>query len=99
MIDLQLQARIIEREQLRMKILTHLNIVCDTIKSGDNYHDLESTALAMLGAKGYMFAKWQRIKTRHEYALRSCDIEHIIALDRLCTEFDERTRSSAISRI
>ena len=96
MIDLQLQARIIEREQLRMKILTHLNIVCDTIKSGDNYHDLESTALAMLGAKGYMFAKWQRIKNR--YNIDACDVSTILALDRLCAEFDERTRSSGIAR-
>lgn len=97
MIDLQLQARIIEREQLRMKILTHLNIVCDTIKSGDNYHDLESTALAMLGAKGYMFAKWQRIKNR--YNIDACDVSTILALDRLCAEFDERTRSSGIAKV
>ena len=97
MIDLQLQARIIEREQLRMKILTHLNIVCDTIKSGDNYHDLESTALAMLGAKGYMFAKWQRIKNR--YNIEACNVSTILALDRLCAEFDERTRSSGIAKV
>lgn len=97
MIDLQRQQRVIEREQLRLKILTHLSIVCDTIRNVDNYHDLESTALAMLGAKGYMFAKWQRIKNR--YNIDACDVSTILALDRLCAEFDERTRSSGIAKV
>lgn len=97
MIDLQRQQRVIEREQLRLKILTLLDAVCDTVKSADNYQDIESIALAMEGAKGYMFAKWQRIKNR--YNIDACDVSIILALDRLCAEFDERTRSSGIARM
>ena len=97
MIDLQRQQRVIEREQLRLKILTLFDTVCETIKSADTNHDLEPTALAMEGAKGYMLAKWQRIKNR--YNIDACDVSIILALDRLCAEFDERTRSSGIARM
>ncbi len=88
MIDLKAQERVIRREQLRYEILTHINEICGVLKKtiGNNYDQLETTALSMYGAKGAMYAKWNGIKKR--YDLSGCNPETVARLDDICSRWD-----------